>query len=88
MNLQEKMFIEVEAWYALGDSKVDFLNGKEYNEAKFNSILKKHIFVNTYWISFLFFEIQTLIFEFLNFQLVERTKIVSQKFLPMNLRHK
>jgi hypothetical protein len=41
MNLQEKMFAEVEAWYALNEPKADFLIGKEYSEAKFNYWLAK-----------------------------------------------
>lgn len=41
MNLQEKMFTEVEAWFASDEPKTDFLIGKEYSEAKFNYWLAK-----------------------------------------------
>ena len=41
MNLQEKMFKEVEAWVASGKLKIDFLQDKEYSEAKFNYWLVK-----------------------------------------------
>lgn len=41
MNLQEKMFKEVENWMGSGDSKMKFLDGKTYSEAKFNYWLAK-----------------------------------------------
>lgn len=41
MNLQEKMFSEVESWMASGEPKLKFLNGKNYSEAKFNYWLAK-----------------------------------------------
>ena len=41
MNLQEKMFAEVESWVTSGESKVAFLDGKDYTEAKFNYWLAK-----------------------------------------------
>ncbi len=41
MNLQEKMFLEVEAWTSSGESKLKFLEDKEYSEAKFNYWLAK-----------------------------------------------
>ena len=41
MNLQEKMYAEIEAWVASGDLKNDFLEGKDYSEAKFNYWLAK-----------------------------------------------
>ncbi len=41
MNLQEKMFEEVESWVTSGESKVVFLDGKDYSEAKFNYWLAK-----------------------------------------------
>lgn len=41
MNLQEKMFAEVESWMTSGESKVAFLDGKDYSEAKFNYWLAK-----------------------------------------------
>jgi hypothetical protein len=41
MNLQEKMFAEVEAWMAAGGVKTAFLEGKDYSEAKFNYWLAK-----------------------------------------------
>jgi hypothetical protein len=41
MNLQEKMFTEVEGWVTSGESKVAFLDGKDYSEAKFNYWLAK-----------------------------------------------
>ena len=41
MNLQEKMFAEVERWVTSGESKVAFLDGKDYSEAKFNYWLAK-----------------------------------------------
>lgn len=41
MNLQEKMFEEVESWVTSGESKAAFLDGKEYSEAKFNYWLAK-----------------------------------------------
>ena len=41
MELQEKMFSAVQEWLASGASKVDFLSGKDYSEAKFNYWLAK-----------------------------------------------
>lgn len=41
MNLQEKMFEEVESWVSSGKSKKAFLKDKEYGEAKFNYWLAK-----------------------------------------------
>ena len=41
MELQEKMFSEIEAWMALGVSKSRFLEDKNYSEAKFNYWLSK-----------------------------------------------
>jgi hypothetical protein len=41
MNLQEKMFSEVEAWMSSGEFKTDYLKGKDYSEAKFNYWLAK-----------------------------------------------
>jgi hypothetical protein len=41
MNLQEKMFKEVENWISSGDSKMKFLGDKTYSEAKFNYWLVK-----------------------------------------------
>jgi hypothetical protein len=41
MNLQEKMFLEVENWVNSGTTKLNFLEGKEYSEAKFNYWLAK-----------------------------------------------
>lgn len=41
MNLQEKMFAEVENWMSSGDQKSKFLEDKEYSEAKFNYWLAK-----------------------------------------------
>jgi hypothetical protein len=41
MNLQDKMFTEVESWVTSGESKVAFLDGKDYSEAKFNYWLAK-----------------------------------------------
>jgi hypothetical protein len=41
MNLQEKMFKEVENWIDLGISKMKFLDDKTYSEAKFNYWLAK-----------------------------------------------
>lgn len=41
MNLQEKMFAEVENWLSSGEPKLNFLEGKEYSEAKFNYWLAK-----------------------------------------------
>jgi hypothetical protein len=41
MNLQEKMFAEVENWTTTKVPKLIFLEGKEYNEAKFNFWLAK-----------------------------------------------
>ncbi len=41
MNLQEKMFAEVEIWVSSGESKTAFLDGKDYSEAKFNYWLSK-----------------------------------------------
>lgn len=41
MNLQEKMFGEVESWVTSGESKTEFLDGKDYREAKFNYWLAK-----------------------------------------------
>jgi hypothetical protein len=41
MNLQGKMFAEVEAWVAAGGVNTEFLEGKAYSEAKFNYWLVK-----------------------------------------------
>lgn len=41
MNLQEKMYLDVESWMSSGDPKLKFLEGKEYSEAKFNYWLAK-----------------------------------------------
>jgi hypothetical protein len=41
MNLQEKMFGEVESWVTSGELKTEFLDGKDYSEAKFNYWLAK-----------------------------------------------
>ena len=41
MNLQEIMFKEVENWMSSGESKLKFLDGKTYSEAKFNYWLAK-----------------------------------------------
>ena len=41
MELQEKMFSEIEAWMASGVSKSRFLEDKNYSEAKFNYLLSK-----------------------------------------------
>jgi hypothetical protein len=41
MNLQEKMFAEVENWTTTKVPKLIFLEGKEYSEAKFNYWLAK-----------------------------------------------
>lgn len=41
MNLQEKMFSEVEAWHTSGESKQVFLSDKSFSEAKFNYWLAK-----------------------------------------------
>ena len=41
MNLQEKMYLEVENWVASGELKHVYLNGKDYSEAKFNYWLSK-----------------------------------------------
>jgi hypothetical protein len=41
INLQEKMFAEVEAWVAAGGVKTGFLEGKAHSEAKFNYWLVK-----------------------------------------------
>jgi hypothetical protein len=41
MNLQEKLFAEVESWVTSGESKSAFLDGKDYSEAKFNYWLAK-----------------------------------------------
>jgi hypothetical protein len=41
MNLQEKMFCEVESWSVSGVLKADFLKDKDYSEAKFNYWLSK-----------------------------------------------
>ena len=41
MNLQEKMFEEVESWVSSGKSKIAFLENKDYSEAKFNYWLAK-----------------------------------------------
>jgi hypothetical protein len=41
MNLQEKMFAEVEIWVSSGESKTAFLEGKDYSEAKLNYWLAK-----------------------------------------------
>jgi hypothetical protein len=41
MSLQEKMFAEVESWVASGGLKTEFLEGKNYSEAKFNYWLAK-----------------------------------------------
>jgi hypothetical protein len=36
MGVKEVMYSEVEAWRLSGQSKADFLNGKNYTLAKFN----------------------------------------------------
>ncbi len=41
MNLQEKMFLELENWVNSGITKLNFLEGKAYSEAKFNYWLAK-----------------------------------------------
>ena len=41
MNLQDKMFAEVESWISSGESKTAFLEGKGYSDAKFNYWLAK-----------------------------------------------
>lgn len=41
MNLQGKMFAEVESWMSSGEQKSKFLEDKEYSEAKFNYWLVK-----------------------------------------------
>jgi len=41
MNLQVKMFAEVEAWRASGTPKSEFLKFKEYSAAKFNYWIAK-----------------------------------------------
>lgn len=41
MELQEKMFSEIEVWMASGVSKASFLEDKSYSEAKFNYWLSK-----------------------------------------------
>ncbi len=41
MNLQEKMFSEVDEWMASEERKSDFLKGKQYSEAKFNYWIAK-----------------------------------------------
>lgn len=41
MDLQEKMFLEVESWMSFEGSKLKFLEGKAYSEAKFNYWLAK-----------------------------------------------
>jgi hypothetical protein len=41
LNLQEKMFAEVEAWVAAEGLKTEFSEGKAYSEAKFNFWLSK-----------------------------------------------
>jgi hypothetical protein len=41
MELQEKMFSDIEAWMASGISKSRFLEDKNYSEAKFNYWLSK-----------------------------------------------
>ncbi len=41
MSLQEEMFSEVQDWLASGVRKSDFLNGKQYSEAKFNYWIAK-----------------------------------------------
>ena len=41
MNLQEKMFLEVENWLESGESKSRFLESKAFSEAKFNYWLAK-----------------------------------------------
>jgi hypothetical protein len=41
MSLQEEMFAEVQGWMASGITKADFLNGKQYSEAKFNYWIAK-----------------------------------------------
>lgn len=42
MELQEKMFTEVNAWRESGLTKQEFLKGKEYGLAKFNYWIAKH----------------------------------------------
>lgn len=41
MNLQEKMFGELESWMSSGEAKSKFLDGKDYSVAKFNYWLAK-----------------------------------------------
>jgi len=41
MNLQEQMFAEVKVWMGSGITKTDFLNGKQYSEAKLNYWIAK-----------------------------------------------
>lgn len=41
MNVQERMFVEVENWMSSGEPKLKFLESKDYSEAKFNYWLAK-----------------------------------------------
>lgn len=41
MELEKKMFSEIELWMSSGVSKSSFLEGKSYSEAKFNYWLSK-----------------------------------------------
>jgi hypothetical protein len=41
MNLQEKMFGDIESWFESGQTKQNFLKDKAYSLAKFNYWLKK-----------------------------------------------
>lgn len=41
MNLQEKMFVDIESWFESGQTKQNFLKDKSYSLAKFDYWLKK-----------------------------------------------
>lgn len=41
MNLQEKMFGDIESWFESGQTKQNFLKDKSYSLAKFDYWLKK-----------------------------------------------
>jgi len=47
MELQKKMFAEVNAWRESGLTKQEFVKGKEYGLAKFNYWIAKHRANNT-----------------------------------------
>jgi len=47
MDLQEKMFKEIDAWRESGITKQEFLKDKEYGLAKFNYWIAKHRANNT-----------------------------------------